>query len=159
MSMVKHSNIELSFYQYVNDNLVNYTVNYGETSFETNAFDLWLSIVFEQAGAGAKKFSPVRIDVFSRIINATFQTEGRTAIDALRELLTNVSIPVYDFTPNVPVLIPSETIIIKNSDGRFTVDRIILENSSNEDLRRNIKRSSVFLRVELLTDTVGGHVV
>ncbi len=157
--MVKHSNIELSFYQYVNDNLTNYNVNYGEIRFETNAFDLWLSIVFEQVGAGAKKFSSVKIDIFSRVINETFQIERITAIDALRELLTNVSIPVYDFTSSVPILISGERIIIKNSDGRFTVDRIILENSSNEDLRDNIKRSSVFLRVELLTDTVGGHFV
>ena len=160
--MTKHSNVEKSFYKYIFDNLEtphSYVINYGEVRFESNPHDLWLSIVFEEMGAGAKKFSPVRIDVMSRIITEIFQNDETTAIDFIREVLTNANVLLYDFPVGggTPTLISGEKIIIKNSDGRFTVDRVILNNLREEDLKQNLRRSSVFLRVELLTDTIGGR--
>jgi hypothetical protein len=160
--MIKHSDIEKSFYKYISENLevvYNYTLNYGEVRFETNPHDFWLSIVFEEIGAGAKKFSPVRIDVMSRITTATFQNDETTAIDRIREKLTNANIPLYDFASGSPILVDTEKILIKNSEGRFTVDRVVLNNLREEDLQQNLRRSSVFLRVELLTDTIGGRFV
>jgi hypothetical protein len=160
--MIKHNNIEKSFNRYISENLevpYSYAVNYGEIRFETVSHNLWLSIVFEELGAGAKKFSSVRVDVFSRITDQAFQNDESTAIDLIREVLTNARILLYDFTSGIPVLVDNEVLIVKNSTGRFTVERILLNNLREEDLKQNLRRSSVFLRLELLTDTVGGHFV
>ena len=160
--MVKHSNIERSFYKFVDENLAvpySYAVNYGEIRFEANSYDLWLSVVFEEIGAGAKKFSPVRIDVMSRITTSEFQNDELTAIDRIREVLTNADISLYDFSSGSPILVSDEKIIVKNSNGRFTVERILRNNLQEEDLIQNLRRSSVLFRVELLTDTVGGRFI
>lgn len=160
--MISHNNIEKSFYKYIYENLealYDYAVNYGEIRFESNPYDLWLSVVFEELGAGAKKFSPVRIDIMSRITNVAFQNDETTAIDRIREKLTKANILLYDFTSSPPVLVDDEKIIIKNNDGRFTIERVVLNNAGREELKENIRRSSVFLRLELLTDTIGGHFV
>jgi hypothetical protein len=162
--MIKHNDIEKSFYKFVSENLeasFSYAVNYGEVRFETNPHDLWLSIVFEDVGAGAKKFSLVRIDIFSRITTAMFQNDETIAIDRIREEFTKVSIPLYQFPSGggTPTLVSDEKLIVINNDGRFTVDRVIINNLREEDLKQNLRRSSVFLRLKLLTDTVGGRTV
>jgi hypothetical protein len=160
--MIAHSNIEKSFYKYIFDNLetpYDYAINYGEIRFETNIHDLWLSIVFEELGAGAKKFSLVRLDVLSRITDSMFQNDETTMIDRIREHFTNANILLYDFSSGAPVLVSDEKLIIINNDGRFTIDRVIVNNLRAEDLAQNLRRSSVFLRLKLLTDCVGGRTV
>jgi len=162
VSIIDHRNIELSFYKFLNDNLTtpyDYVINYGATRFETNPYDLWLSIVFEAIGAGAKKKDSMRLDIFSRVTSVAFQNDETTAIDRIRERFTNVSIQLYDYSSSSPVLISGEKLIIKNSDGRFTVDRVLLNNLRQEDLINNLRRSSIFFNLELLTDTLGGRVV
>lgn len=160
--MVKHSNIEKSLYKYISENLevpYSYAINYGEIRFETNPYDLWLSIIFEEIGAGAKKFSFVRIDVLSRIVGVTFQNDETTALDYIREVFTNVNMSLYDFSSGSPVLVPNEKLLVINTDGRFTVDRILLGNLRAEDLQQNLRRSSVRIRLKLLSDTIKGFYV
>lgn len=162
MSIVSHSKIELSFNKYVQENLVDtygYSVSFGELRFDSDIHDLWMTLEFEEIGAGAKKFSPVKVDVVSRITGRTYRNDETTAIDRIRDKFTNAIIPLYDFTIEPPVLISDEKLIIKNDDGRFTVDRIVLNNLKVDDLKNNLRRSSVFLRLMLLTDTVGGRVI
>lgn len=160
--MISHANIEISLYNFLRDNLetpYSYVINYGEVRFESNPHDLWLSVVFEDIGAGAKKFSSCRLDIMSRVANVAFNTDEITAIDRIRERLTNANFPLYDNSSGTMILVPNEKLIIKNSDGRFTTDRVVLDNLREEDLKQNLKRSSIFFRLELLTDTVGGRVI
>lgn len=160
--MIGHKNIEQSLGKYIYDSLevpYSYTVNYREVKFDSNPHDLWLSIDFDDIGAGAKKHTECRLDVMSRVIDSEFNNSETTAIDRIRERFTNANFLVYDFSSGSPVLIPNEKLIVKNSDGRFTVDKVLLNNLREEDLRQNLRRSSVFFRLELLTDIVGGRVI
>jgi hypothetical protein len=160
--LVKHSNIEHSFYKYVSENIAtpyNYAIGYGNLRYKPDADNTWVTMAFGEMGAGAKTFSPLEIDVVSRIVGETYPNNETSVLDILREKLTNVSIPVYDFSSETPVLIPYERIIVKNSEGRLTVDRIVLDNLREGDLRDNLRRSTIFLRLMLLTDTVSGRVI
>jgi hypothetical protein len=160
--LVKHSNIERSFYKYISENIATpygYAVSYGNLRFKTTTHDIWLTLAFEEMGAGARNYSPLEIDVVSRVIGEEYSNDETVVLDILREKLTNVATPLYDFATNSPVLIPNEKLIVKNSEGRFTVERIVLDNLKEGDLEENLRRSSVFLRVMLLTDTVSGRVI
>jgi len=160
--LVKHSNIEKSFYKYISENVASpygYAVSYGNLRYKTAAHDIWFTMAFEEMGAGAKNYSPLEVDIVSRVIGEEYSNAESAALDILREKLTNVSTPLYDFATSSPVLIPNEKLIVKNSEGRFTVDRIVLDNLKAGDLEDNLRRSSIFLRLMLLTDTVGGRVI
>jgi hypothetical protein len=162
MSIISHENIEKSFYEFLNDNLTTpygYVINYGETRFETNSYDLWLSVEFESIGAGAKSKDDVRIDIFSRITNVQFNNDEALAIDRIRERLTNVNIQLYDYSSGSAVIVENQKLIIKNDQGRFTVNRVLLDNLRAEDLAHNLRRSSVMFSLELLSDTVGGRTI
>jgi hypothetical protein len=160
--IISHSNIERSFYKYISENIVlpyDYAVSYGNLRFKTTTHNIWLTLAFEEMGAGARTYSPMEIDVVSRVIGEEYSNDETIALDRLRDKLTNVITPLYDFEFDTPVLISNEKLIVKNADGRFTVDRIVLDNLKEGDLADNLRRSSVFLRVMLLTDTVGGRVI
>lgn len=160
--LTSHSNIEKSFYKYINEAVAtpfNYVVSYGNLRFKTDAHNLWIVIEFEEMGAGAKDFSSVQIDVVSRIVGEDYANDETTILDVLRTKLTNVNTPLYDFATDPPVLVPSEKLIVKNSKGRRTVDRIVFNNLKVDDLKDNLRRSSIFLRLMLLTDTTGGRVI
>jgi len=162
MSLVKHGNIERSFYKYIAENVATpygYAVSYGNLRFKTSTHNIWLTMAFEEIGAGAKTYSPMEIDVVSRIVGEEYSNDETVALDRLRDKLTNVVTPLYDFESDTPVLISNEKLIVKNGDGRFTVDRVVLDNLKEGDLKDNLRRSSVFLRVMLLTDTVSGRVI
>ncbi len=101
MSIIKHNNIEKSFYKYVDENLAipyGYAISYGEVSFDTIAYDLWLTLTMENIGAGAKKFSSVRVDVVWRTVNESFNTDETTAIDRIRDVFTNTNIQLLGST-------------------------------------------------------------
>lgn len=162
MSIILHENIEKSFYGFLNDNLAipyDYVINYGETRFDTNQYDLWLSVEFETIGSGSKGKDDVRLDVFTRITNTQFVNDETTAIDRIRERFTNVNIQLYDYSSGSSVIVDNEKLIIKNDQGRFTVNRVLLDNLRAEDLEHNLRRSSVLFSLELLSDTVGGRTV
>lgn len=158
--VIKHNDIELSFYKFINENIAtpySYPVNYGEIRFRTDLYDLWLSIVFEELGAGVKKPSTVRLDIVTRITDKIFINEEIIAMDLIREKLTNANISLYNFSSDIPILIEDEKLIIKNSRGRFTIEKIVLNNLKQEDLSQNLRRTSIFFNLELLSDTIGGR--
>lgn len=162
MSVVSHKNIELSFYKYISENIettYSYAVGYGNMRFNIDPYDMWLTVNFETMGAGAKSFSSVRIDVVSRTIGDDYLVNEVTALDRLREKFTNISTSLYDFSSGSAVLVSDEKLIILNSEGRRTIDRILIDNLRVDDLQNNLRRSSVFLRLMLLTDIVGGWVI
>jgi len=160
--MISHDNIEQSLNKYLYDNLevpYSYAINYREVAFNSDIHDIFLSLSFEVIGAGAKKPTLCKLDVVSRIVEVEFNNDETLAIDRIRERLTNADFVLYDFSSGSPIVISNEKLFIKNSEGRRTVERVTLDTSRSEDLKRNLKRSSIFFNLELLSDTIGGRVI
>jgi hypothetical protein len=160
--MISHDNIEKSFYKYVYDNVEQvweYSINYGSVMFDSIQ-DVWLDIVFEESNAGAKKVSSVRIDIVTRVNSSTqYYTDETSIVDNLRSVLTKATIFMYNFVSDTPVLISNEVLIIKNDVGKLTVNRVLRDNNIERDIENNLRRTSIYFNLELLSDTVGGRSV
>jgi len=162
MSIVSHSDIILSFYEYIHSNLelvFNYTMNYGESDFDVDLYDLWLSPIVEEVGAGVKEASLIRLDVFTRIVPNSNNDAEITAIDRIRDVFTNSRISLFNYSSGSPVFVSDEKLIVLNTKGRRTVERVVLDNLQNSKLQQNLRKSSVFFRLMLLTDIVKGRFV
>lgn len=160
MSVFDHNSIELSLYRFIKINFENvwdYSVNYGSEKFDAKDLDQWVNIVFLDLNAGTKNVSSVRIDVITRVIDDTQYYNTETIIiDLLRGILTNADIPLYDYSDVfIPTLVSGNKILILNTNGRRTIERVARDISLLETLHG----SSIFLSVRLLSDTAGGHVI
>jgi len=157
-----HFDIELSFYRFISENIENvysYTINYDDSEFDVDAHDSWVSIKLLELGAGVKKSSQFRVDIIIRKTVKEYRILESRMVDVLRSAFTNVAIPMYDFSGSSIVAIPYEKLIILNTEGLRTVESVVTGNIQDEDLKRNLRRSSVYLRLMLLTDTTGGRVI
>jgi len=155
----KHRDIELSFFDFIYTKLelvYNYTINYGNAIFESEE-DLWINVVFEEINAGTKRSSPVRLDVVTRIHDSgAYENNELDVLDNIRSVLTNADISYYNYDNRLsPILFTNNKLIVVNSDGRFTVERI----HRGIDLKLPMVGSSVYCNVKLLSDFAQGMTI
>jgi len=166
MAIVKSSDFGKSVYKFIKEEFADqygYPVYYGNIEINPNIHNMWIYCNFAELNVETGKFSLAYIDIITRISALEEYNDELSGIaDELKEVLINANMDLYDFsTPDTPVIIPGEKILImrqlKKQDAIPIFERVMeLEFEGVKSLTQAVQLT---IRVKLLKNFSRSRVI